>query len=180
MTVPSDLVRPPSSRHSGFPMNAEAGFTMLELSIVVFIISVVAALAVPALKQAQLNARSSAVINDLRVFTAGLQAYAQARGDWPAGDSAPGEIPAGTESYLNRTSWERTTPIGGLYTWDTNSLQQGERHRAVIILSSAGDNKVTADRRQLEDIDRKFDDGDLATGNFRLGYRNFPVYIIEH
>lgn len=179
-TMPPDVHRSRKLPQTGFRSAREAGFTMLELSIVIFIISVVAALAVPSLKQANLNARSSAVINDLRIFSGGLQAYAQARGDWPPGDCAPGELPAGTQSYLNQTNWERTTPIGGRYTWDINSLQQGERHRAVIIVSSLGDNRVTADRRQLEDIDRKLDDGDLTTGNFRLGYRNYPVYIIEH
>lgn len=160
-------------------MGATAAFTILELSIVIFIISVVAALAIPALKQAQLNARSSAVINDLRVFASGVAAYAQARGDWPP-DGASGELPGGTESFIRRTDWERTTPIGGRYTWAINSLHQGERHRAVILISTEGENKVTEDRKQLEDIDRKLDDGDLETGNFRLGYRNYPIFIIEH
>jgi prepilin-type N-terminal cleavage/methylation domain-containing protein len=169
-----------SRRPAHFRRKHDRGFTLLELSIVIFIISVVAALAVPSLKQVQLNARSSAVMNDLRVFTGGLQAYAQARGDWPPGGSAPGELPAGTETYLRQKNWERPTPIGGRYTWALDSLQQGERHRAVIIISNVGNDTVTADRRQLEDIDRKIDDGDLETGNFRLGYRNYPVFVIEH
>lgn len=179
-SAPAKPPRPVSHRRLGFRHDSKRGFTLLELSVVVFIISVVAALAVPHFKQAQLNARSSAVMNDLRVFTGGFQAYAQSRGDWPPGSGAPGELPAGTETYLRQTNWERTTPIGGRYTWALNSLQQGERHRAVIVIASVEDNTVTADRRQLEDLDRKMDDGDLETGNLRLGYRNYPVFIIEH
>ena len=158
----------------------KAGFTLLELSIVVFIISVVAALAVPALKQVNLEARSSATANDLRVFSGALQTYVHEHGDWPPGTGTPGEYPAGMEGYLGPTNWARVTPIGGHYTWAPNSLQQGERYRAVIMISSAGDDQVTSDRLQLEDLDRKIDDGDLTSGNFRLGYRNYPVSVLEH
>lgn len=158
----------------------EAGFTLVELSVVVFIISVLAALAVPALKQVHLEARSVAVVNDLRVFAGALQTYAHERGDWPPGDGTPAAFPAGLEGYLRETSWARVTPIGGSYAWDPNSFQQGERYRAVIVIASVGENKVTADKQQLLDLDRRLDDGDLASGNFRLGYRNYPVYILEH
>lgn len=159
---------------------AARGFTLLELSIVLFIISVVAALAVPAFKQVQLNARSGAVMNDLRVFTGAFQAYAHDRGDWPPGDGTPGGTPSAMQGYLGVTSWERVTPIGGRYVWAPNTLQQGERYRAAIVISTVADNRVTADRKQLDDIDRKIDDADLDTGNFRLGYRNYPVFVIEH
>jgi len=158
----------------------EAGFTLLELSVVVFIISLTAALAVPALKQVNLEARSSTVANDLRVFSGAFQAYAHEHGDWPAGSGAPGEFPTGMEGYLGATNWARVTPVGGHYTWETNSLQQGDRYRAVITISSVGPDQVTSERRQLEDLDRKVDDGDLASGNFRLGYRDYPFYVLEH
>jgi prepilin-type N-terminal cleavage/methylation domain-containing protein len=162
-------------RHLG-----EAGFTLLELSVVVFIISLIVALAVPALKKIQTEARSTAVANDLRVFAGALQTYVHERGDWPPGNSEPGVLPAGMEGYLRETNWSRTTPIGGRYTWAPNTLQQGERYRAAIVLSSVADSAVTTDKNQLIDLDRKLDDGSLDTGNFRLGYRNFPVFVLEH
>ena len=34
--------------------------------------------------------------------------------------------------------------------------------------------------KQLTDIDTKLDDGNLSTGNFFLGYRNYPVFVLEH
>lgn len=163
------------ARHLG-----AAGFTLLELSVVVFIISFIVALAVPALKKIQTEARSTAVANDLRVFAGVLQTYVHERGDWPPGNSEPGVFPAGMEGYLRETNWSRTTPIGGRYTWAPNTLQQGERYRAAIVLSSVADSVVTADKNQLIDLDRKLDDGSLDTGNFRLGYRNFPVFVLEH
>ncbi len=164
----------------GLRRRGEGGFSLLELSVVIFIISVIAAIAVPAFKSALLESRARAVANDLRVFTAAFQAYAQEKGDWPDGDAVPGAFPPGMSGQLGKTNWEAVTPIGGRYTWAPNSLQQGERYHAAIVLSSTDATKVTTDKRQLEEIDRVLDDGDLTTGNFRLGYRNFPVWVIEH
>lgn len=152
----------------------------MELSVVVFIVSVLAALGVPALKKVNLEARSVAVVNDLRVFSSAFQSYAHERGDWAPGNGTPGAFPPGMEGYLGPTSWQRPTPIGGRYTWDPNSTQQGERYRAVIILSSTSDHPVTTDLAQLLDLDRRIDDGDLAAGNFRLGFRNYPIFVLEH
>jgi hypothetical protein len=50
----------------------------------------------------------------------------------------------------------------------------------VIIIASSGTATVSSDAVQLTDIDKKLDDGNLATGNFFLGYRNYPVFVLEH
>ncbi len=148
--------------------------------MVVLIIGVLAAASVPALKKNARNARSSAVMNDLRVFSGAFQAYAQEHGDWPPGGGAPGAFPQGMDGYLSQTNWSRTTPIGGNYQFATQSPEQGNRYAAVIIIASSKGNRVTSDANQLEDIDTKLDDGNLMTGNFFLGYRNYPVFVLEH
>ena len=146
----------------------------------VLIIGLLAAAAIPALKKNIISARSSAVMNDLRVYSGAFQAYAQEHGDWPPGGGAPGVFPPGMDGYLSQTNWSRTTPIGGNYQFATQSPQQGGRYAAVIIIASNGTNLVSSDANQLTDIDRKLDDGNLATGNFFLGYRNYPVFVLEH
>jgi type II secretory pathway pseudopilin PulG len=146
----------------------------------VLIIGLLAAAAVPALKKNAINARTSAVMNDLRVYSGAFQAYAQEHGDWPPGGGAPGVFPAGMEGYLSQTNWSRTTPIGGNYQFATQSPQGGGRYAAVIIISSVGTNPVSSDANQLTDVDRKLDDGNLSAGNFFLGYRNYPVFVLEH
>lgn len=148
--------------------------------MVVLIIGILAALSVPALKKNAMNARSSAVMNDLRVYAGAYQAYAQEHGDWPPGGGAPGTFPAGMDGYLSSTNWSRKTPIGGNYQFATQSPQAGGRYAAVIIIASTTDNPVTSDANQLTDLDVKLDDGNLSSGNFFLGYRNYPVFVLEH
>ena len=143
------------------------------------IISILATLAVPYWKKSQLNARSTALANDLRVFASAFQSYAAERSDWPAATFAPGETPTGMQGYLSATNWERITPVGGAYTWARDTVQQGERYRAALLVQSVGENRVTQDRQLLLEVDRKLDDGNLETGNFRLGFRNQPVFVIE-
>ena len=168
-----------STHHPARPLRGEAGFTLIELSVVVLILSVLAALAVPAVKKINREARSAAVVTDLRVFRGALESYTHEYGDWPPGNRAPGVFPAGMEPHLRATNWERPTPIGGRYTWSPNTVQQGERYRSAIVISSVAENRVSADRLQLTDLDRQIDDGSLDTGNLRLGFRHYPVYVLE-
>lgn len=161
-------------------MRSRAGFTLLELSVVVAIISVVLAFAVPLARQLLLDARIAAVENDFRVFTTAFQTYAQERGDWPPGDGTPGIIPPEMAGYLNQSAWSKPTPLGGRYAWDPHSRHQGSRHRAVILIASIPESPVTSDRHQLLALDAKLDDGNLATGQIQVGYRNQPIFILEH
>jgi prepilin-type N-terminal cleavage/methylation domain-containing protein len=156
------------------------GFSLIELAVVVGILSLVIAIAVPSGAQLLMQARAGAVENDLRIFSAAFQAYANEHGDWPTGDGTPGAFPPGMSGYLAETNWQRRTPLGGNYAWDPNSLQQGLRYRAVIVIASSPANPVTDSREQLVRLDQKFDDGNLATGNFLLGYRDSPIYVLEH
>jgi prepilin-type N-terminal cleavage/methylation domain-containing protein len=156
------------------------GFSILELSVVVGIISLVAAIALPIGRHLILRARAAAVENDLRVFAAAFQSYAAEHGDWPQGDGTPGAFPAGMEGFLGSTSWQSRSLIGGHYTWDPNSVHQGSHYRAAIVIESTGDSLVSTDLLQLQEIDRNVDDGDLAAGNFLLGYRDYPVSVLEH
>lgn len=159
-------------------LQGSRGFTIVELAIAALIIGVLAAIAIPSFKRSLLAARSDAVMNDLRVFAGSFQHYMQDKGEWPE-DSAPGQYPPGMEQYLRSTAWLQKSAIGGRYNWEYMSMQNGTRVRAAIAVSSLDENLVSSDRVQLEDIDRRFDDGNLSTGMFRLGYELEPIYIIE-
>jgi prepilin-type N-terminal cleavage/methylation domain-containing protein len=178
--APTRCISAPARRRAAPPRGGARAFTLLELSVTLFIISVLAALAVPSLKRVLLESRSVALANDLRAFAAAFEDYAHENSNWPPGGGAAGEFPAGMAGRLSRTNWERITPIGGRYLWAPGSLHQGERYQAAIVIASVEGDPVTSDRLQLQDIDRRVDDDDLGTGKFRLGYRNYPVFVIEH
>jgi type II secretory pathway pseudopilin PulG len=146
--------------------------------VVVTIISLLAALALPAARRAGQSGKASAVANDLRVFATAFTTYAQQNGGYPA-ESAVAVMPPVMAGALGNTSWLRTTPIGGNYNWDNARIHGSVTPRAAISINSVGTNTVTLDTAQLLAIDKRIDDGNLATGNFFRGASNEPVYIIE-
>lgn len=158
--------------------NKTGAFTLIEVALAALIIGLLAAIALPAFKRSVMAARSDAVMNDLRVFATAYQHYMQDKGEWPE-DSGPGQMPAGMDGYLKGSNWSQSSPIGGFYNWEAQATHGGSKIRAAIAISGGGDNPVTTDRMQLEDIDRRFDDGNLSTGVFRLGFGLEPIYVIE-
>lgn len=156
-----------------------AGFSFLAFSIVVALIGALLAIGLPYGRTVLIHRRAEKVAADLRLFSNVFQSYANDRGDWPAGDGVPAQAPRGIAPKLAGTNWDKVSPIGGWYTWDPSGLHQGSRIRAAIVIASAEGSLVTSDREQLIEIDRAVDDGDLTTGNFLLGYRNFPILVLE-
>lgn len=143
------------------------------------IIGIMAAIAVPQFKRSIITARGETVANDLRVFTQAFQQYMQDKGDWPQEDSIAGFFPPGMENYLRESNWTRPTPIGGYYVWNSRSLHVGSHIRASISIISSGESVVSSDPIQLENIDRRMDDGNLVAGSLRLGFNHEPLWIIE-
>jgi type II secretory pathway pseudopilin PulG len=154
-----------------------AAFSLVELCVVVFIIGLLAALALPTMKGVALKARVAAVANDLRTFTTALQTYNLQNGKWPA-DTTPRTMPPVMVGALP-SSFTRKTPIGGYYDWDQNVSPNGFLTKSAITLITQGTDRVSSDTALLTAIDKLLDDGNLKTGNVRRGSTNALVYIIE-
>lgn len=171
-------IRPESCRRAR--RGTVRGFTLVEIMVVVTLISLIAMLSVPTMQKIRRKARATAIANDFRVFATAFSTYSQENGSWPA-ETAAGVTPTGMENYLRGGAWPRVTPMGGHYNWENSQLHQGGfRPRAAIAISSTSDSAVLVDASQLTAIDEAIDDGDLTTGNFRVGAGNAPLYVIEN
>ena len=142
------------------------------------VVSICMAAVVPRLTSTKRQARATTLVNDLRVFAAAFDAYAQEKGAFPDEVDA-GVIPPGMADRLNNTAWVRPTPIGGQYNWDNNQLHAGVRYRGVIQISDTASSHLEQDLDLWEAIDRLIDDGNLSTGNFRLGADDQPIYVVS-
>ena len=167
-----------------FPRPANRAFSLVELMIAVLIISLLFLMAVPGYQRIQRKARATAIANDLRVFGAALQAYAHDKGTWPP-ESAAGVVPTGLTSQDIQTNvWKTTTPIGGNFDWEYNQVHPGGtspggKWRAAIAITSTTAAPLLVDADLMQAIDAELDDGDLTTGNFRTGFGDCPIFILE-
>jgi type II secretory pathway pseudopilin PulG len=160
---------------------AAAGFTLVELGVVVLIIGLLATLALPAIKRVMFSARNAAVLNDFRVFAGAFQHYASDNGGaWPADQATGTAFPAGMANYLRTSGWGKATRFGGVYNWDYNQTHNGRTIKAAIAIYGTAGAPLTITAADLLAFDRKYDDGNLATGNIQQGYQGCVLYIIEN
>jgi prepilin-type N-terminal cleavage/methylation domain-containing protein len=90
------------------PGNRRRAFTLIELLIVVLIIAILAAIAVPNLLEAQTRAKSARARADLRTVATALEAYC----------GVFGEYPPNRKSIYYSLPYELTTPIAFLTSRD--------------------------------------------------------------
>jgi len=107
----------------GISMKKFKGFTLIELLIVVAIIAILAAIAVPNFLEAQVRSKVSRVKADQRSLATGLEAYYVDNNDFPefetAGLAANGFAPAGSGAQLIRTFRVRASGTDYFHTITT-------------------------------------------------------------
>jgi prepilin-type N-terminal cleavage/methylation domain-containing protein len=147
---------------------AAAGFTLIELMIVVIILGVLASIVIAGFGRSQSEASNGTFISNLRAYASSFAVYNHQKGQYPP-ERAAGVHPAEMTGNILAEEWTRPTPIGGQWDWDNGQF-------GVI----AGVSVVLPNRTPAEmlDIDRVIDDGDLATGVFRSRTDGY-IYIIQ-
>lgn len=150
-------------------MRARA-FTLVEILIVVVILSVLAAIVVPAFAGAIDDSRKGAFVADLKTFADAAELYTVREGAYPA-DGSTGVVPAGFETYVEAADFTAPTPIGG--RWDTEFMDNG-------FTSAVGVHFQTDDPGQafMETVDALFDDGDVLTGVFQQAVDPTRYYYV--
>ncbi len=151
------------------PPRHRAAFTLVEIMIVVVIIGVLAALAVPAFQRVQQAAQTTRAISDFRVFAQAFETFATQNGDWPP-NAGTGVVPVGMSGDFKVSIWQGAASIGGRWNWDRNL---GSVAAGVSIVN------FTATDAQLAAIDAKLDDGDLSTGHFQKVSTSRVTYILQ-
>lgn len=140
--------------------------------IVVMIIGLLAAIAVPAFAKARRRSQATRAANDLRVFGNAFQQYAMDYGKYPV--DTHNTLPPGMEEYIKPAQWESSV-LGGHYNWEGPTWGEGGGYDYAGISLF----ETTASADQLTVLDSIIDDGVLASGMFRLTPNNRYTYIIE-
>jgi prepilin-type N-terminal cleavage/methylation domain-containing protein len=165
------------SRFSHLPPR---GFTLVEIMIVVVIIGLLAALAIPAFQRVQRASKNARVVNDFRIFAQSFEIYNTQNGFWPnnTGAGAIPNAPVSMAGDFKTSVWQATTSIGGRWNWDNSFTSSGGL--AGISISDAVGNPITASDAQLAEIDAKIDDGDITTGRLRrISASKFTLVLQE-
>lgn len=139
------------------------GWSLIELAIVVVIIGILAALAIPLFALIVKKSRFSTLANDLRTHAEAFQNYAMEEGDYPESYGSSGSFVPGMEDLLS-TKWLEPSPVGGVYTWEYSQPSAPQSSQAWIEISQTGSSPFAIDITDLASLDEEIDDGNLSTG----------------
>jgi len=159
------------------PTRRHRAFTLVEISVVVTLLGLLIAMALPAYRHVTLRSKAAAVVNDIRVFATAFQTYSTQNGGWPA-SAAAGVIPPEIAGAISG-NFTMPTAIGGHYKWDYNSTAAGFHITASITIVTTSDSALTTDVEMLEMVDQIYDDGNTSTGNVQITATNDLVFIVE-
>ncbi len=146
-----------------------SGFSVIEIVLVVVIIGLLAALAIPSFQKIRHQANVNKFLNDLRVLSGQFESYHFANGTWPS-DTVVGELPPEMDGYIGSGSFAQTNAVGGQWKWHNNNDDAG------VGIRYAG-----TDREHIlyQSISERIDNGDIMTGRFYLVDSTTIVWVLS-
>lgn len=146
------------------------GFTLIEIMVVVVVIGVMAAIAIPSLTKHVRNARAGSFAYDIRTLANAGQQYSLESGYWLP-DTDAGAYPEELDGYFSEQKFNLGSTLGGV--WDFEQYGLGDFTSAVGVVNPAYGDEV------FVLVDKAIDDGNLATGIFQKLADASYYYVIE-
>jgi len=145
----------------------QSGFSILELAIVVSIISIMAAMAVPTFQNILNQARLNNLANDLRVHSYAINNHAMQVGRYPDSHQTKGSYIMGMEDILS-PRWVDRSPVGGYFTWVYNQPNSSQPEEGFLQVVAGSQSPFNISHEEIIKLDRKIDDGDAADGRLQV------------
>jgi prepilin-type N-terminal cleavage/methylation domain-containing protein len=156
------------SAHNKGPLRRLGAFTLVEIMVVVVLVGVLAALALPLHYRLSTRSQTARFQNDLRVASQAIEVYTVENGDWPP--DGGGGWPEAVMDYLPAPArWSLPTPVGGQWSWSRDAAGVAA---ALRVTGHKGGETLALE------LDRLIDDGNLTAGLFR-GTSDELLYILQ-
>ena len=162
--------------------NTIQGFTLVELTIVVVLIGILAGVAVPSIALVRETTQASAIAKELRIYEEAFNRYDLDRGSRPTGVFGWSFLSSQMEPYLEGTGFDRVGEYGQIYYYFGWPLYvSGERvETSILMFKQINEFRIGpyrgSDRNVMRRVDGILDDGDLSTGDFILAFNAYPLY----
>ncbi len=145
---------PPSTKRG------KRGFTLVEIMVVIGVIGLIAAMAIPIYRKVTLKTQRTELINDIMTYSDAFNSYYFLNGTWPS-PAGKNTIPAGMQGHLP-SKFTQGEPFGGDLQWIGGARLKIDKSEATT--------------ETMIELDKKIDDGDLSTGKFyKQGAKNYRL-----
>lgn len=145
------------------------GLVQVELLLFLLVLVLAVTLALTVLGRVRRQTRLERWGADLRSFAAVFEAGRAENGRWP-------ETAAAAGPRLREAGWDAPPVFGGEHGWQPPPAAGSPGRITLTAFSPHFPLDLT--RSDLLALDRRIDDGDLATGRFRTGFNGWPVYLV--